>query len=236
MMTRELRRQIGDIATLDEPVRRALYAYVAGRTTPVSRDEAARAVHVTRALAAFHLDKLVAAKLLEASYRRLKGRSGPGAGRPAKLYRRSDRQLDMSLPARRYELAARLLSQGLSAVPDAITADAIRKAAQHFGGRLAEQARRKTGPHAKRARLLGNAEMVLRSYGFDPARTDQLIRLRNCPFDAVARDYRGVVCKMNLAVMQGFAKGLGRLAMRAERDPQPGQCCVALRLGRKTMA
>lgn len=51
----------------------------------MSRAEAADAVGVARTLAAFHLGKLVDAGLLEVAHRRLTGRSGPGAGRPAKV-------------------------------------------------------------------------------------------------------------------------------------------------------
>src|SRR6058998_2069336 len=106
---KQLERQLEDLSVLADPVRRALYLHVLSRNDDVSRDQAARALRISRALAAFHLDKLVEAGLLEVSFRRLSGRSGPGAGRPSKLYRRSPQQIDMTLPARRYELAARLL-------------------------------------------------------------------------------------------------------------------------------
>src|SRR5438445_47979 len=97
----EFERQIAAIASLHEPARRGLYLYVSSRRREVGRDEAARALRISRALAAFHLDKLVQQGLLETSYRRLTGRRGPGAGRPAKLYRRSTRQVDFTLPRRR---------------------------------------------------------------------------------------------------------------------------------------
>ena len=91
--------QVAGIAALDEPVRRDLYLHVAAQAEPVSRDAAATAVGISRSLAAYHLDKLAAAGLLDVEYRRPPGRSGPGAGRPAKLYRRTGRQLDVSLAA-----------------------------------------------------------------------------------------------------------------------------------------
>src|SRR2546425_12818334 len=115
MCAPDLQYRIAAIASLDEPVRRELYLYVAGRGSEVGRDEAARALRISRALAAFHLDKLVQQGLLDASYRRLTARRGPGAGRPAKLYHRSARQLDVTLPERRYELAGRVLARALTA-------------------------------------------------------------------------------------------------------------------------
>ena len=84
MAATELERQIATIASLDDPVRRGLYLYVSGRGREVGRDEAARAVRISRALAAFHLDKLVRHGLLVTTYRRLTKRRGPGAGRPVR--------------------------------------------------------------------------------------------------------------------------------------------------------
>ncbi len=232
MTTPDLGPQIEAIALLDEPVRRALYAYVSGRGAPVSRDQAARAIRVSRALAAFHLDKLVAGGLLEASYRRLSGRRGPGAGRPAKLYRRASRQLELSLPPRRYELAARLFAESLAGAPGPVTVGALRDAARRFGGRLGQAARRHAGPRPSRARLLASAERVLHAHGFEPVRDGSVIRLRNCPFDALARDHRALVCGMNLSLMEGVVSGLRVRGIKAELDPQPGLCCVAWRTGR----
>src|ERR1051325_858169 len=113
MRASDLERQIRAIALLDEPRRRRLYRYVRTRRREVGRDEAARALHMSRALAAFHLDKLAEHGLLETSYRRLRHRRGPGAGRPAKLYRRSTRTLAPALPARRYDLAPQSLAPAL---------------------------------------------------------------------------------------------------------------------------
>ncbi len=230
-----LEGQIGAVAALDEPIRRRLYLYVAGRRREVGRDEAARVLRISRALAAFHLDNLVERGLLETSYRRLSGRGGPGAGRPAKLYRRSGRQLQVSLPPRSYDLAARLLAQTFAEGDGPTTVAKLRRAARRFGDRLGQEARHRSGPRPSLARLLKHAEAVLRAYGFEPDRgPEQEIRLRNCPFDALARDYRALVCGMNLSLMQGLIAGLGARRVRAELDPQPGMCCVAFRRARRS--
>jgi predicted ArsR family transcriptional regulator len=99
------------IGLLLEPVRRALYDFVRASGREVSRNEAAEAAGVQRNLAAFHLDKLVEAGLLEATFRRLGERRGPGAGRPAKLYRRVPGELVVSVPARDYQVLAHLLAE-----------------------------------------------------------------------------------------------------------------------------
>src|SRR5688572_1811574 len=104
------------VALLEEPNRRRLYDLIVGRREPIGRDEAASELAISRELAAFHLDRLLGAGLLEAEYRRLGGRTGPGAGRPAKLYRRSSREIAISLPARRYDAAASVMADALEAM------------------------------------------------------------------------------------------------------------------------
>src|SRR5688500_13658358 len=91
----ELEGQLAGLSALDDRVRRSFSVHCASSPQEVSREAAARAVGVTRGLAGFHLVRLVGGGLLEASFRRLTGRSGPGAGRPAQLYRRADRQIDV---------------------------------------------------------------------------------------------------------------------------------------------
>jgi len=225
----DLERQIAAISLLDEPIRRGLYLYVAERRCEVGRDEAARALRISRALAAFHLDKLVQQGLLDASYRRLTDRRGPGAGRPAKLYHRSTRQLDLTLPERRYELAGRVFARALTVVAPAARG-VLQRAARVEGRRLGADARRRTDGSAGTDRLLANALAVLDECGYDPARVNGEVRLRNCPFDALANECRPLVCGMNLALLRGLLAAAGARGTRAElRAPEAGSCCVVLK-------
>jgi predicted ArsR family transcriptional regulator len=225
----DLERQIAAIALLDEPIRRGLYLFIVERRCEVGRDEAARALRISRALAAFHLDKLVQQGLLDASYRRLTARRGPGAGRPAKLYQRSSRQVDLTLPERRYELAGRVLARALTAVAPAARA-ALARAARAEGRTLGAVARNRTGANGGTDRLLANALAVLGECGYDPARVNGEVRLRNCPFDALANECRPLVCGMNLALLRGLLAAAGARGTRAElRAPEAGSCCVVLK-------
>src|SRR5688572_18895947 len=101
------------VSLLDEPARRRLYDWVVAQGRPVGREEAAKALKITRPLAAFHLDRLAEAGLLETGYRRLTGKVGPGAGRPARVYWRAAREFSVSLPERRYERAAQLFAAAI---------------------------------------------------------------------------------------------------------------------------
>ncbi|HTT69431.1 MAG TPA: hypothetical protein VMF70_15510 [Gemmatimonadales bacterium] len=232
MARHRLERQIAGIAALEEPARRALYFYAVDRGGAVSRDQAARGTGISRALAAFHLDKLVAAGLLVAEYRRLTGRSGPGAGRPAKLYRRSDEQLAVSLPPRSYALAAELFAEALER-GTARSRD-LGRVARAFGERLGKQMGEGAPRGAARRRPLAAVTAAVEILGFEPAPEGTGVRLRNCPFHALALHHRALVCGANHAMLQGLVAGLGAPGVETALDPRPGMCCVALRQARGT--
>lgn len=222
--------QIASIAVLNDPVRRSLYRYIAAQDSEVTRDQAAEAVGISRALAVFHLDKLAEEGLLETSFRHLGQKRGPGSGRPSKLYRRSSRQLDISLPPRSYELAAQLLATAVSMSPSPETARALSQVARGFGESLGAEAHQRAAPSIDVESLLNAAQDVLAAYGFEPVSDpDGIIRLRNCPFHALAESHRGLICGMNLSLMQGVIDGLRARGVEAVLDPKPGLCCVAFR-------
>lgn len=216
------------IALLDEPARRALYEWVAAQPDAVGRDAAAEGVGVSRALAAFHLDRLTEGGLLEVEFRRLSGRTGPGAGRPAKLYRRSRRDVSISLPDRRYEAAARILAEAAARDADA-PSPAIRDAAREAGLPVGIEARNVAGPRPSRARRRSALVDVLRDRGYEPvASAKGPITMRNCPFDALVDDHRDVICAMNTAWAGGVLEGLGDDPAAARLDPAEGRCCVVI--------
>jgi predicted ArsR family transcriptional regulator len=222
-------RAITAVAALEEPARRALYEWVAAAGRAVSRDEAATATGVSRALAAFHLDRLVKDGLLEPEYRRLTGRTGPGAGRPAKLYRRADREIAVTLPERRYDVAADLLATALEDASRHVPPAAVRSVARQAGRVAGAFARTKAGPRPSRARRRTALLETLRDRGYEPREAEAgEIRFANCPFDALVEDHRDLVCGMNLSLAEGLVEGLGGDTLTARLDPQPGVCCVAL--------
>jgi predicted ArsR family transcriptional regulator len=209
---------VARLAALDDPIRRRLFDYVRSSAEPVSREQAADAVGIGRSLAAYHLDKLAGQDLLTTSYRRPEGRSGPGAGRPAKLYA-AHAEVSVSVPPRDYELVAELLAQAAETSAEARTAlDAV---AARAGRRLGEE----LGEGRKEP-----LQDVLAARGYEPYQDEVgVIRLRNCPFHRVAREHRDVVCRMNQAYLGGLLEGLDRADVTASLEPEPGRCCVAIR-------
>jgi predicted ArsR family transcriptional regulator len=216
------------VSSLDDPVRGRLYQVVADRDRPVGRDEAAAAAGVGRPLAAYHLDKLVELGLLTASYQRLEGRGGPGAGRPAKVYSRSGREFAVSVPSREYELAAGLLAAAVEADGSGASQAALHRAARRCGADLGRRSR------AAQAAGRGQAvQAVLCEHGFEPWQDqDGAVHLRNCPFHALAADHPELVCRMNLALIEGLVDGLGASGMCPALTPGSGGCCVVIAPGR----
>jgi len=222
-------RDIERLALLEDPVRRALYKHLVRRGEYVSRDEASAALGIARGLAAFHLDKLADEGLLEVTYQRPEGRTGAGAGRPSKRYRRSQRQISVTMPARDYQLLAELLASALDAGLPEDVGRRLETAARDSGVALAAEARRMAGRRPSRRRLVEVGLEVLWRHGFEPHQRDGKVTLRNCPFQAVASAHRGLVCPMNLALMAGFVSGLNVTGVNAVCLPGEEGCGVTLR-------
>jgi len=228
------------IALLEEPRRRALYELVTSRAEPMGRDEAARALGIGRELAAFHLDRLAEAGLLDNKDATTHWAFAAGAGRPAQLYRRSQNEVAVSLPARDYERAAEVFAEALdqldaSSRDRAIeTVDDVAHSRGVAAGKAARQRATQGGrtprsrPSASQLRA-GLIEM-LGEDGYEPTTTDpggSAIRLQNCPYHALSATHRDLTCGMNLAWAEGVLDGLGDAAgLTPNLAPEPGYCCV----------
>ena len=213
--------QLGSVAALGEPIRRALYRFVAGRADPVTREQAAAGTGLAVHVAKFHLDRLEAEGLLESGFARPEGRTGPGAGRPAKVYRRAGHEIAVSLPARRYELAGSILATAVSS-------------AQRTGAELAAavaEAATAAGREIGAAAAGQPPEVVLAAHGFEPRLDDGTVTLANCPFHRLAQQHTELICGMNLHFVRALLDELDADAVTAELDPRPGRCCVTLRRG-----
>lgn len=222
------RPAIAAVSALDDDVRRALYRCVRDASAPVTREDAAAAVGISRKLAAFHLDKLVAVGLLRADY--LAG-GAPRVGRAPKVYEPSGHDVAVAVPARRPELLAELLLETVLAAGTSESLDgAARRVARGYGERLGAAERERLRPGRLGAeRGLGLASAVCERYGYEPAHTSQdSVRLRNCPFHPLAGRAPELVCAMNCEFLAGMLAGLGARCVRARLEPRAGECCVQL--------
>lgn len=220
----DLEQQVAGVSALDHDVSRAAYRLVLQEGW-VSRDRAAAALGVARSVAAFHLDKLLEAGLLETRYERTSGRTGPGAGRPSKLYGRSATEFEVSLPPRRYDLAGALLARGFERARADGTdiAEAVGAAATEAG----EEAGKARSGRSTATRVTS----LLDEHGYAPHRRGKEVALLNCPFHKLAQEHRELVCGMNLCFLSGALDGIGAHGWQARLAPEPGYCCVRLAAG-----
>lgn len=221
--------QVSGVAALADPTRRELFRYVVAQGDEVSRDQAAVGVGVPRHTAKFHLDRLVEEGLLDTEFKRLSGRRGPGAGRPTKLYRRSARELSVTVPERHYDLAAHLMATAIeAAAADRTSAvDALHRAAAETGRALGDQARGAAGAPG-RPNIVDAACATLAAHGYAPRHLGDTVTLANCPFHALARDHTELVCGMNLALLKDFVERGTDGALTARLEPSADRCCVTL--------
>ena len=200
---------------LADSSRRALYEYVRRADHPVSRDEAGQAVGISRGLAAFHLDKLVDAGLLQARYEAPIDQPR-GRGRTPKVYEPAPGCISLTIPERRYDLIGEILAQAVAEDPTNARSAALR---------LAEQRGVAIGHQVGAG---GPVAAALADLGFEPSGDGEVIRLRNCPFHELAAQQTELVCGLNQAFIAGLLDGLGRTDLKAQLAPTPGACCVQI--------
>jgi predicted ArsR family transcriptional regulator len=220
MASRPLPARVAALAVLDDPTRRTVFDLVARAGRAISRDQAAQALGVSRRVAALHLDRLADQGLIAVEYRRPPGRGGPGAGRPAKLYRRAEDEVAVSVPERHYDLVGGLLAAAVTETIDtgAEVQDVLHRNAYDAGKTIGTAA--------------GNLFAALEDVGYEPRRQDPdsgVVELGNCPFHRLARQYTALVCGVNLQLLRGVVDGAGDSRCHPELDPGPGRCCVRLR-------
>jgi len=233
MGTDRSRQQLAAIALLADELRQRLYRFVAAQPGPVTRDQAAAAVGISRKLAAFHLDKLTAAGLLEATAPDPASRR-PGPGRAPKAYRPAATELAISIPQRRYESLGEVLAQ-------AIVADGPASGARLAAQRLARERGQVLGERVRAERRLGRlgperaltvAGELLAACGYAPAHARLQLVLRNCPFQQLARRAPELVCGLNQEFLAGLLAGLRSRRVDAVLQPDaaadPTRCCVVL--------
>jgi len=210
------REDVPGLGLLADPARRRLYDFVAGQRIAVTREDAATATGMSRNLAAYHLDKLAEAGLLDISYAREPGRTGPGSGRPSKRYVRSAREVAISFPPRNYSLLAHILADAADTAEAGPVRATLTGAAEHAGRALGEQA--------------GDLGSALTTAGYEPATTaNGDVVLHNCPFHSIVQDHTELVCTLNHSIIRGTLAGTGGDPDRAELDPCDGRCCVVIR-------
>lgn len=214
------------LAVLAAPIRKQLYEAISASEHPLSREQAAARVNIAEHTAKHHLEKLVEAGVLATEFRRLSGRTGPGAGRPAKLYRLAYEELAVSVPPRQYSLLSRILANAVATATaqNRSATQVARELAHHEGIRLGQ------GAHPSGATELEQVTATLATVGYEPAvNSEGVVQLHNCPFHQAASEQVELVCGMNLEFIEGVCHGMATTRTQADLTPMQGKCCVSLR-------
>jgi len=223
-------QRVSRVSALADPIRRALYHFVAHQPGAVSRDQAAAGLEIPRHTAKFHLDKLVDEGLLVPEFKRLSGRTGPGAGRPAKLYRRARKEVNVTLPRRRYDLAGHVLADTLARLQAGTPMDQAIEDAADNAANIVVESWPPTGS-SDEERITG----VLARLGYEPrpdgSADDAGIRLSNCPFQQLSDDHSEVICPINRRFIDAVGRRLDCTDVHPTSVDRGTGCCVALRRG-----
>jgi predicted ArsR family transcriptional regulator len=218
------------VSVLADGTRRRMYGFIRRAQRPVTREEAAADAGISVKLAAFHLDKLVAAGLLRAGYD--SPGTAPRVGRRPKVYEPAGADIRVSIPERRPDVLAEIL---MDAVLGGQPGEDARAAALRTARTRGEELGAATRAHSRPGRLgpersITVSEAVLEQRGFEPDRpTPTDLRLLNCPFHPLAARSPELVCGINHAFLGGFLAGLRTNGIEAVLAPRPGRCCVELR-------
>jgi predicted ArsR family transcriptional regulator len=221
------------VAALGDDLRRGIYAFARATRRPITRDEAAAAVGISRKLAAFHLDKLVDTGLLRCHFDAVDGVRR--VGRKPKVYEPAEADIQVAIPARRHEVLADILVEAVLTEGDQESArSAAVRVAHQRGSDLGATERDRSKPGRLGAeRALTLAEDLLSRYGFEPRReAPTCVRLSNCPFHPIAGTAPELVCGINHAFLTGLLAGLQATTVQAVLAPTAGECCVELRQAR----
>ncbi|WAJ35121.1 helix-turn-helix domain-containing protein [Arthrobacter sp. FX8] len=209
--------RIAAVASLTDAKRLHLFELVASSPRPLGRDDVAEAAGMARSTVSFHLDRLVQDGLLAVEFHKPAGRTGPGSGRPAKMYRTVGSEIGASVPDRNYDLAGELMATAIEAsqADGAPVAESLRAAAFLKGRELAEAA--------------GDLEEFLTESGYQPEHDGEGgYLLPNCPFHRLSRAHAAVVCDMNGAFLRGAAVGCGSPEERVAPAAGAGHCCARI--------
>lgn len=221
-----LDERIGDITSaLGDPTRRAVYIAVREAAEPLTSTDVADLFDIHPNVARHHLDKLANDGYLEVDRRRQSGRSGPGAGRPAKCYSPSGKGIDLHFPSRRHDLLVELL---VRIVERSGGSDAAR-VAEDVGREYGEELASEIGSPADAAyeTAVTAIAKAMTGLGFEMSADPGAGRLltSSCPFGGAAAQHPEVVCSLDRGIVSGLFAGMSR-PCEPVLHPDPHEACV----------
>jgi predicted ArsR family transcriptional regulator len=190
--------------TLGDSTRRGIYLHVLGAEQAVTASELARTFDIHPNVARYHLDRLVGEGYLAVTRQRRSKRSGPGAGRPAKCYQATDKEIHLQFPMRRFDLLASLLIEVVERLAPQQGAVVAEQVGREYGRALAEQ----RGITSQRGLRVAAREVAaaLTGLGFqtEVASRGHQLHSHHCPFGPKAEEHPEVSCSVHKGIVRGL--------------------------------
>ncbi len=197
--------ELGALASsLGDPTRRGIYISIRESAKPVTASLIASNFGLHTNVARHHLDKLVTDGYLQVTHRRRPGKQGPGAGRPAKHYEPTPKEVSVQFPARRYDLLSELLLR----IVERFDAGQARALAEDVGYEFGRELATEIGL-PKEAGFDGAVKAVAKAMtgvGFDASSEIEghMMVTRYCPFGETATDHPEIVCRLDQGIVRGL--------------------------------
>jgi predicted ArsR family transcriptional regulator len=209
MDTKTLESRISDLtASLGDPTRRAIYIAVRESAESLTTADVAKLFTLHPNVARHHLERLADDGYLKVSHRRAAGKGGPGAGRPAKCYEATAKEVSVHFAPRRFEMLVEMLMRVLDEVaPDNVGAVA-EAVGRSYGEELASEIGVPDEPGYDGAVRAVASAMTGLGFSVDPDVSGQRLLTSHCPFGEAATSHPEVICSLDRGIVAGMFGGL----------------------------
>lgn len=229
--TRQLERTLSDLtSTLGDPTRRSIYLTVRESADSVTAAQVAAKFSIHANVARHHLDRLADEGYLEIALRRPEGKNGPGAGRPAKCYSSTDKEIELQFPSRRYELLADLLIRVVQRLEPERASEIAAEVGREYGVELASTL--EVPDAAGFDSVLATVQQAMVNVGFavDTNTSSRQLLMSHCPFGRTAFDHPEVVCSLDRGIVNGLMEALHHTTdtVTAPKDTWGGDCITTV--------
>ncbi len=204
-----LDRHISDLTSaLGDPTRRAIYIAVRESPEPLTSSSIAALFEIHPNVARHHLDILATEGYIRESAHRPKG---AGAGRPAKVYEATSKEVTVHFAPRRFEMLTEMLFQVLDEIAPENVSDVAEKVGRAYGKQLAEEIGGPEDPGYDEAIKAVASAMTGLGFSMDPDIEGQRLLTSHCPFGETAVEHPEVICSLDRGIVSGLFGALGTL-------------------------
>lgn len=203
MDTETLDSRISDLTSaLGDPTRRAIYIAVRESVDPMTTSKVAQLFDIHPNVARHHLDRLAKDGYLQVSHQRRSG--GPGAGRPAKTYESTDKEVSVHFAPRRFEMLTEMLFKVIAELDPPNVSEIAERVGRRYGEELASEIGAADDPGYDEAVQAVASAMTGLGFSVDPDIDGQRLLTSHCPFGETATSHPDVICSLDRGIVAGL--------------------------------